>query len=369
VNATRTVGIVTITDDGNIGNRLQNFALAEALRGLGWDAETIRNRPQSWPRDLLLPRILEDVRHRPRALLAHAPVPRRVPLAAPRHADDRRRAIEQFTASRIRTSDALFHDLPGPYWSDRYDKLVVGSDQVWNPQYRRAQGLDFLDFAAPDKRIAYAASFGVARVPRFLQRRYAAWLTGIPHLSVREQAGAEIVRRLTGRIVPIVADPTMLVDRAVWDDLISDEARAAEGSYTVRYVLGEPDASRDAAARRVAGDHAADVIDLTDLDSAERARIGPAGFVAAIARSSLVVSDSFHATVFGLLYGRPVLLCRRFAGDSRTPSLLAELGVIAAPAAPGILVVRDYDATAVDARIEARRASSRAFLRAALDSA
>ena len=59
--------------------------------------------------------------------------------------------------------------MPATYWADRYTSAIVGSDQVWNPTYRRAQGIDFLDFVGESHRIAYAASFGVQEVPGFLR--------------------------------------------------------------------------------------------------------------------------------------------------------------------------------------------------------
>jgi hypothetical protein len=244
---------------------------------------------------------------------------------------------------------------------------VTGSDEVWNPTERRAQGLDFLDFAESGSRLAYAASFGVPAVPRFLRSRYARWLRQIPHLSVREKAAAAIVRDLTGRDVPVVADPTMLVDPSTWNGLIRAEPRISDSAYTVRFLLGEPGAAQREwladAARKIADD----VVDLNDLTRPEHAGVGPAGFAAAIAGASAVVTDSFHATVFALLFHRPLILRSRFEHDSRISSLLHTLGIPAQPAADGITVVRDIDWDAADAARNRHRAASFDFLRAALD--
>ena len=61
--ADRRVGIVTINDDTNYGNRLQNFALQEAIRSLGHEPETLVNRPPAWDRALLAPRMAHEIRH------------------------------------------------------------------------------------------------------------------------------------------------------------------------------------------------------------------------------------------------------------------------------------------------------------------
>ena len=55
------VGIVTINDDTNYGNRLQNYALQEAVRALGWEPETVRNRTPSWDASLLVPRMMHEL--------------------------------------------------------------------------------------------------------------------------------------------------------------------------------------------------------------------------------------------------------------------------------------------------------------------
>ena len=367
----RTIGIVTINDNGNYGNRLQNYALQEVLRGLGWEAETIRNAPQPWPRTLLIPRMLHEVRDDPRALMRRGAErlgtgQSSSPTATAPFLLQRREAIARFTDTFIRTSDESFVDMPADYWSDRYLKVVTGSDQVWNPTYRRAQGFDFLDFAEPENRLAYAASFGVTAVPRFLRTRYADWLAQIPHLSVREQAAASIVRGLIGRDVPVVADPTMLVDRSVWDGLIDREPRISDERYIARFMLGEPSGAQQVWLAQAAREIADDVVDLNDLTRREHSDIGPAGFVATIARSSAVVTDSFHASVFALLYHRPLILRSRFRHDSRISSLLSAHGIIAETAADGIVVLGDVDWDAADAARDRHRADSSGFLRAAL---
>ena len=226
--ADRRVGIVTINDDTNYGNRLQNFALQEVVRSLGWEPETLANRPPAWDRALLAPRIMHDIRHDfPGFARRAGPIGPTATGAPPGAALPGAAASRRSAGSPARTSTRhriASRRCPRTYWADRYTSAIVGSDQVWNPTYRRAQGIDFLDFVGESHRIAYAASFGVEQVPGFLRSRYRAWLQGIPHLSVRESAGRRIVADLTGRDARVVLDPTLLVDRAVWDRLIAERA-------------------------------------------------------------------------------------------------------------------------------------------------
>lgn len=370
----RRVAIVTINDDTNYGNRLQNFALQEVVRSLGWEPETLRNRPPSWERALLAPRILDDLRRDPvgvagRAWTRMSERFSRVPPRQPAFLERRRTAIRDFARAHLASSQHHYSEMPTDYWANRYACAIVGSDQVWNPAYRRAQGVDFLEFVGEARRIAYAPSFGVEHVPKFLHSRYRAWLREIPHLSVRESAGRRIVADLTGRDVPTVVDPTMLVDRSVWDRLIAAEPPLIGGPYAVRFFLGRPTPEQDAWLRRHADDAELPVVDLHALDQAAFADVSPAGFVAAISRAGVVYTDSFHAGIFALLFRRPIVLRSRFARDARWEELISQHGLAIAPTdVDGLQELADIDWNAIEARRENLRASSMAFLRDALDS-
>ena len=124
--ADRTVGIVTINDDTNYGNRLQNFALQEAIRSLGWEPETLVNRPPAWDRALLAPRIMHDIRH-DFAGLARRAVARIRDRVGREHPQGARlpgaaaAAIGEFARAHIDSSPHRFSEMPASYWADRYD--------------------------------------------------------------------------------------------------------------------------------------------------------------------------------------------------------------------------------------------------------
>jgi len=370
----RTVGIVTINDDTNYGNRLQNYALQEVVRSLGWEPETLVNAPPAWERSLRAPRMMHEIRHDLPALARRGADRVRSRLRrggpqVPSFLSHRRSAIAEFTRTRLQRSPHPFSAMPADYWRDRYAYAIAGSDQVWNPTYRRAQGIDFLDFVDAPRRIAYAASFGVEHVPGYLRSRYRAWLEGIPHLSVRESAGRRIVAELTGREIPVVLDPTLAVDRAVWDRLIAEESPIASAPHAVRFFLGQPTADQRAWVERHARDAGLALVDLHSLDQEAFADVGPAGFVAAIARAEVVYTDSFHAGIFALVHRRPIVLRSRFDRDARWQELLSQHALTTSPTSvEGLQVIDDADWEAVEARREALRTASLAFLGGALDS-
>lgn len=371
----RKVAIVTINDDSNYGNRLQNFALQEVVRSLGWEAETLRNGSPRWERTLLPSRIAHELRHDFAGLAGR--VRSRVgggriagPEGSARFLEHRRTAIREFARTRIEQSPERFTEQPGEYWASRYAAAISGSDQVWNAAYRRAQGIDFLDFIGESHRVAYAPSFGPNGVPRFLHSRYREWLDRIPHLSVRDSSGREIIADLTGREVPIVADPTLLAGRTLWDPMIAGRQLPWDAPYAVQFSIGRPGPEEEEWVRRHVAESGLKLVDLHALDREEFADLDPIGFVAAVANADLVITDSFHAGAFALSYRRPLVIRARFARDPRWEELLSQHALSTrSTGIPGLRYLGEVDWADVEARRERLRSASLAFLRDALHSA
>ncbi len=298
--AGRRVGIVTIVDEVNYGNRLQNYALQRALVTLGMEPETVLNTPARMSRTLLARRAWYAARQdglgrvtvrNARLLREHAT---HVPVMAAPYAHLRRDAVAEFVSRHVRMSKERFADLPPQAWRSRYDYVVVGSDQVWNHGFRNAQEIDFLTFAEPGRRIAYAASFGVHDVPTFLRSSYRRWLDGIDHLSVREQRGSELVAELTGRTVPVVLDPTMLLERRDWEEVSRLPGFMSEERYAVCFFLGRAAGEQVAWVEELARQRGVRLVNLADLHDPALAALGPGDFIGAVADADFVATDSFH---------------------------------------------------------------------------
>ena len=87
--------------------------------------------------------------------------------------------------------------------ADEYDYFVTGSDQVWNPYFADLEKL-FIKFAPGEKRIAYAASISCPEIPQDKLQAFIDGVNGMKEISVREQAGADLIQQLTGRRVQVV---------------------------------------------------------------------------------------------------------------------------------------------------------------------
>lgn len=273
------IAISTI-QDFNIGNRLQNYALQSVLVGLGHSVESLRKRR------LCLPSTIKC------ELWLHM---KRIPV-------ERFRGFDRQFISRSKYVVAVGYCSPG--LAERYDKFVIGSDQVWNPHFGFNGSADYLPCVESPKKIAYAASFGVSSLGP-AEEEAARLLRDIPFVSMREKAGADIVERLTERPVPVVLDPTMLLAPEDWT-AVATRPKGFDGRpFVLKYILGDDVNARKVDA--VAGALGAAVVDVSD----PRLKIGPSEFVWLAARCEAVCTDSFHGSVFALLHHKPLCILER----------------------------------------------------------
>lgn len=199
----------------------------------------------------------------------------------------------------------------------QYSTVVVGSDQVWNPglnaDFGRNQYLA-ADLRDGQDRVAYAASFGVSRLPETCRGEYAAALRRFRRITVREETGAAICESLLSVRPSVVLDPTMLLTAEEWREAAMRGESAAEGSHIAAYwvrTVSQADVDSLAAFSRSRGvpvrlmsagplpklDYPNEVVPFVDAD--------PFAFVREIADSGAVVTDSFHGLQFATIFRRP----------------------------------------------------------------
>lgn len=122
--------------------------------------------------------------------------------------------------------------------NDKYDYFIAGSDQIWHPGWIN-ENLAFLQFADRNKRVAYAASFGVSEIKPDKVEIVRKGLEGIDYISVREQAGAKIVKDLTGKEVPVLVDPTLLLSAEEWEKIMERPVWYRDEKYILVYFLSK----------------------------------------------------------------------------------------------------------------------------------
>lgn len=189
------------------------------------------------------------------------------------------------------------------------DVVVVGSDQLWRPS--NIVGCYYTLEFVPDevKKISFSTSFGVPELPSRLHKHAEKFLSRIEHISVREDSGAEIVKRESGRDATVVCDPTMMLTAEEWMH-IQDEKPFAEGKYILMYLMGDNPKQREfvkklskATSCRIIGLlHGATYISYDEGVVDEKPyNVGPSEFINLIRNAQYVCTDSFHCCVFSIL--------------------------------------------------------------------
>ena len=193
-----------------------------------------------------------------------------------------------------------------------YDCFVVGSDQVWNPNCDFKNY--FLPFASPEKRISYAASISSPDVPEAVKADYIKGLNGMKTLSLREQAGADLVDKLTGRKAMVHVDPTLLLTADEWRKVSRQPTWYHGEDYVLTYFLGK----RPPAVDEVIQSTGLKVVNLLDENVYEHYVTGVDEFIWAIEHAKLIYTDSFHGTVFSIIFRRPFVVCDRVGNSIET---------------------------------------------------
>lgn len=304
------VGIVTIYDTENMGNRLQNYALQQALSKYADQVLTLRNKPKV--ESALANRIHASF------LAESAPLNR---LLGKR----RKAKLLQFNRQFLRLSRTCYwyNDPSASLKSrDRCDLYCAGSDQVWNPFFERSGMFSYLGFADSDRTFSYAASFGIDAIPEEFTGDVRVGLAHIPSISVREDAGRAIVQKLTGRTdAQVLIDPTMLLTGEEWDRVACAPTAPLPQSYILLYFLGELSQQRQQAIARKAEQLHCQVINLLDRRSPFY-NIGPGEFLYLIKHAAMVCTDSFHGSVFSFLWQRPLVIFDRIENGAGMGSRL-----------------------------------------------
>ena len=299
----RTIGIVTIDNYTNYGNRLQNFALTRLLELEGVE---VVNGVQVYTKEDYVFRsnnLIKTIAKQMipffyvRKIITPKPV-KNIGLLKIR--EDRfidfvhkyTNPIGIVVAPTHRRAAKILHKYGIEY-------CLTGSDQVWNPFYE-GKDYEFLHFFPKNRRLSFAASIGVNDIPDNKVEQYRKSLSEIKYLSVREQRAVEIIKELTGRDADLTLDPTLLLEPEEWQKAIKKPEIALNNQYICTYFLGEV----PGAVKTYAKEKEMPIYALNSQDSPELFTLDPAEFLYMIQNASYVLTDSFHAVAFSIKFNK-----------------------------------------------------------------
>ena len=318
------IGKITLNGQGNYGNKLQNYALQYVLLKYADEVDTLWHTgenylPKSWKYGWKEAIKFFVNRHGFRNEMKGKYFPYEIVRQHNIKLFDEKYIFTKYDCKDLKMADAT------------YDYFVVGSDQVWNP-YSRCTDAEFLTFTDKKKRIAYAASIGISEIPTHLQEQFKKWFEGMEHISVREQAGAEIIYKLTKREVPVLVDPTVLLSKEEWLAIAKKPNWFIDEPYILTYFLGNMSLEIKQMIEKIAKEKGWKIINLLDLSDFDGYTIGPDEFIYLINHCSLLYTDSFHGCVFSILQQVPFVACDRVqkgwvSMSSRLDTLLKLFGL------------------------------------------
>lgn len=226
------------------------------------------------------------------------------------------------------------------------DAIIVGSDQVWRPYYSPCQPNYFLDFLSDDskiKRIAYAASFGGDewKWQPELETKCARLLQKFDAVSVREQSGIRLCKEHFNVDAVQVLDPTMLLEKDDYLRLVKHSSlittQSSKRGTLFNYVLDRSQEKReiiDTIAKRTGKISFCSMPKLSDsiynlygdIDNAVYPPVED--WISAFEEAEMVVTDSFHGTVFSIIFNKPFwIIGNEGRGMARFETLLSMYGL------------------------------------------
>ena len=328
------IGILTINDYDNYGNRLQNYASQEVLKSLGFSVETIVNTTKythNNPNNNIINKIrnlklmtisdiFEKITFKMRSYLCKNKIQE--------CKNKRIKAFKNFTSVNISETDySISIDNIPKNLGNKFDYFVTGSDQVWNPTFRHFSRIDFLTFAPKNKRVAYAPSFGLSEIPGQYVDKYKIWLSQMSGLSVREEAGAEIIKTFTGRDSVILIDPTLMLSREKWLSISKQAVHKPKNPYLLTYFLGKLTKENTKKIKQIALENKLQLVNLGDINDRDAYMADPSEFLDYINSASAFFTDSFHGAAFSILLGTPFTIFDRVSNipsmNSRMDTLLS----------------------------------------------
>lgn len=365
------IGVLTYCIGQNYGALLQAYATMVALRELAHEVVFIYYH-QSWSKGPSFFRLSSYLSPNPRRMLGKW-------ARMYRHFLIRRqfKKMERMfpkTKRYYRSSlDALKANPP------ECDVYLAGSDQVWNCQGGfSAVEAYFLPFGNESvRRVSYASSLGGNPIPLESQSRVRSYLSRFHAISVRENESVAYLASIGSPGAVWVPDPTLLLSAENYAELMqSGDEEAAAGLV---YILKAGGADITRIVKAWVGD-CPTVLNIAlngfKIDFGVNRIVTVPGFVRAVARSRRVVTNSFHCTVFSILFHRPFIvisLTGAYANmNERLVSFLAALGLsdrlvsVEERARIPALLAQDIDWASVDQAVERLRVRGWDFLRQAL---
>lgn len=286
------LGIITFHRAVNYGAVLQTYALTKYLNDSGFAAEVIDyrdnrvdNEYKLFPKRSSIKRIIKDI--------IYFPIKK-----------NKNKKFEEFRQSKIKISSQKYNNKTLIDSEKEYDYFITGSDQVFNYKLTDFDKNYFLDFIKDNnKKISYAASLGMDKIPDDKEKEYKRLLSGFSKISIREQQNKEMVENLTNKKVEVNIDPTFLIAKDEWQKLAK---KPKEENYILIFVM-QRNKSIFEFAEKLSNETNCKIIYIANdykriVRGKYKYNLSPEEWLGYFKYAKYIVTNSFHGLAFSILF-------------------------------------------------------------------
>lgn len=319
---------ITCHDVYNSGASLQAYALMKYIQNLGHDVEIINYKPDYLSQHYKLFAI-NNPRYENNLVLKIIYLTLKFPervlnLRIKRKFDKFKNENMNITKKIYRSNDDLIQN-----YSDA-DLFIAGSDQIWNTKFKNGKDPAFyLQFVPENRgRVSYAASFATDKIEEGFEHQVLIWLKTFNKISVREKSGLKILKDIGISDAIQVLDPVFLLNKKEWINLICD--KKIKEKYILIYDFDSNETIKKIA-KRIAKEKNLKIYSIQNLKYADKylKYTGPKEFLTYIYNAEYVISNSFHATAYSLIFEKQFFVVnRKDSINTRMRDLLEEIGAI-----------------------------------------
>lgn len=328
-NNSKKVGIITFHASHNCGSMLQAYALQCFLQKNGYNAEMIDFSSEGQKALYSLYNKNKSLKFVIRNFVFHLHA-RRLKNTRKRYEDFKNKYFNLTNYSTSKSDEII----------DDYYAVIAGADQVWNTTISDYDDAYFLNWVKNAKKISYAPSFGAKNPIEYAKdiEKIKKYLKDFKYLSIRENNGQKWIEELIGKKVPVVLDPTLIIDKEDYEKITAKELNLPEKYifyYSPSYSL-----NINKLVRKISKKHKLPVIafngkafylrgmnfsgfKLPDFE-------GPTAYLQLMKNASMVITTSFHGAIFSTVYKKNFWAVKNggmFGSDDRVLTLANQLHI------------------------------------------
>lgn len=313
----RKIGIITLSGYDNYGNRLQSFAMEYIFRKFG-EVETLFQRSgeiysphnansflynyckfrNDFSGNKLIERIFNNT---PKINGKYLRIKRFI-------------KFKEFSQKYLNERD--YHITGNNYIAEdicnKYNFIIVGSDQVWNPNWIDDNLNCLIPVETTAVKVSYAASFGVSNInDEDKLTMFSSFLKDFNKISVREFTGLDILEKIAIKNGQFVLDPTMLLTVNQWEEYLYPHKGKPDSPYLFIYVLGETTDDMKKLFKFIKENSNLEIVTVNSFQEEKYYDTDPFEFLDYIKNAKLVITDSYHGIVFSNIFNTPYIIFER----------------------------------------------------------